>query len=114
MTAHNTTSAKTALIEAAKKHGQIDPLGPFGQEEALAKRLAIFGLIEMLGKDSAMADLLKSYQTFATLSFPVMLDEEKCDWMDAAIEDFRASAEAMADQMLEELCEIKRDMGLEV
>lgn len=105
-------SAKDALIEAAKKHGTIDPAAHFGQEELLAKRLALFGLIELLGKDDPMKDVLKSYRKFDVLSFPVMLSEDKCDSMEAAIEDFRAAAEAHADAMDEELRGIKEQLGI--
>ena len=107
-----TPSAKDALIEAAKKHGKIDPTAHFGQEEMLAKRLALFGLIELMSKKDPMTDVLKSYRTFDVLSFPVMLSEEKCDSMETAIEDFRAAAQAHVDAMNKELHNIKEQLGI--
>lgn len=114
MTEQTPPSAKDALIEAAKKHGKIDPTAHFGQEELRAKRLAVFGLIELLllSNDDPMADVLKSYREFDALSVPVMQSEERCDTMETVIEDFCAAAEAYADAMRKELRDIKDQLGV--
>ena len=107
-----TPTAKDALIEAAKRHANIDPTAYFNQEIHLAKRLAVFGLIDLLGKDDPMRDVLKAYQEFETLSFPVMLSEDKCAGMETAIEDMTAAAEAKGEEMWKELESIKEQLGI--
>lgn len=103
-------TAKDALMEAARKYGDIEAQARTAQTMSVAKSLAIMGLIELLDGDDPMRDVLNSWRKFDILSFPVRLNREKVDAMEIEVEDFRAAAEAVTDVMAEKLEEIAQEM----